>query len=344
MLACLLIAVALSGCASRRAVEPLPLLPPVQEVVYPPVSLPSDDAPHDGLTEWWYYTGHLVADTGERYGFEYVTFQAVRGSLPVAYVGHLAVTDQQRGTFQYDHRVTLGQRLVQEDSFDLSVEGWRMRGNNGFDQLNASMGGYAIDLALQSTKPPVLQDEDGLIRFGDAGDSYYVSRTRMEVTGTIVDQGVTKRVTGLAWFDHQWGNFLVLGGGWDWISANLDDGSDLMVNTVRDDHGTLLLAYGTYVDPSGGVRHLSGGDFTIEPRGSWVSPRSGARYPSGWSVRVNEPLLELVLEPVLLDQELITAGTTGQTYWEGQNRVSGLMNGRPISGMGYVELTGYASR
>lgn len=324
--------------------EPLP--PPVEEpqAAYPPVSLPADDAPHDYLTEWWYYTGHLFTESGERYGFEFVTFQAVRGTLPVAYVGHFAITDQQRLSFKYDHRVTLGSRIGQQDGFDLEVEGWRMRGSNGNDQLSATMADYGIDLTLRSTKPAVLHDEDGLISFGAAGDSYYVTRTRMEVQGWIDDHGERKRVTGLAWFDHQWGNFLVLGGGWDWLSAQLDDGSDIMVNTVRDDNGVLQLAYGTFVAADGTSRHLPGSAFTLEPRGAWVSPRTGARYPSGWNVRVQDPLLELVFDPVLLDQELVTEGTTGQTYWEGQHRVTGWHNGRQVSGWGYVELTGYATR
>ncbi|MFN0071075.1 MAG: lipocalin-like domain-containing protein [Chloroflexota bacterium] len=322
----------------------MPLPGPVATVAYPPVTLPEDDAPHDYLTEWWYYTGHLETDTGERFGFELVTFQSVRGNLPVAYVGHFAVTDQQRRTFQYDHRSKFGARVIQQDAFDLDVDGWRMRGGEGDNFLNASMTGYGIDLALRPTKPAVLHDEDGLISFGEAGDSYYVTRTRLEIQGTIVDHGERKRVTGLAWFDHQWGNFLVLGGGWDWVSAQLSDGSDIMVNTVRDDRGVLQLAYGTFVGADGSVKHLPSSAFSLEPRGAWVSPRSGARYPSGWTVRVKEPLLELVFEPVILDQELITEGTTGQTYWEGQNRVTGWHNGRQVNGWGYVELTGYAGK
>ena len=34
-----------------------------------PVAFPRDDGPHDVLTEWWYYTGHLFTAAGERYGF-----------------------------------------------------------------------------------------------------------------------------------------------------------------------------------------------------------------------------------------------------------------------------------
>jgi predicted secreted hydrolase len=326
-----------------KPVELLPQAPPEPVTAYPPISLPEDDAPHDYLTEWWYYTGHLQTDYGERYGFELVTFQAVRGQLPVAYVGHFAITDHQRRDFQYSERSVRGNKQSSSDGFDLNVDGWRMVGGEGENVLSASMNSYAVDLVLRPRKPAVLHEEDGLISFGAAGSSYYVTRPRLEVQGILDDHQVQKPVSGLAWFDHQWGNFLVLGGGWDWISANLNDGSDLMVNTVRDEHGVTQLAYGTYVGPDGSVRHLPANAFSVEPRGAWVSPRSGARYPVGWTVRVKDPLLELVFVPALLDQELITEAT-GQTYWEGENTVTGFANGRQVAGLGYVELTGYANR
>ena len=48
-----------------------------------PVVLPRDDGPHDRLTEWWYYTGHLADEpTAGRFGFEAVVFRAERGSVP----------------------------------------------------------------------------------------------------------------------------------------------------------------------------------------------------------------------------------------------------------------------
>jgi lysophospholipase L1-like esterase len=43
------------------------------------VSLPRDEAPHDAPTEWWYYTGHLRADDGARFGFQSVLFRVRRG-------------------------------------------------------------------------------------------------------------------------------------------------------------------------------------------------------------------------------------------------------------------------
>ena len=42
------------------------------------------------------------------------------------------------------------------------------------------------------------------------------------------------------------------------------------------------------------------------------------------------------------DQELITRASTQVTYWEGSVAVKGSREEKPVSGVGYVELTGYA--
>jgi predicted secreted hydrolase len=44
---------------------------------------------------------------------------------------------------------------------------------------------------------------------------------------------------------------------------------------------------------------------------------------------------------VLLNQELDTRLTTAVTYWEGDTNITGTKEGKPITGSGYVELTGY---
>ncbi len=77
---------------TTAAPTPLPSHPPDPI----PVELPRDDAPHDRLTEWWYYTGHLAADDGSRYGFEFVIFRAERGGFPVTWASHFAITDEGR--------------------------------------------------------------------------------------------------------------------------------------------------------------------------------------------------------------------------------------------------------
>jgi predicted secreted hydrolase len=55
---------------------------------------------------------------------------------------------------------------------------------------------------------------------------------------------------------------------------------------------------------------------------------------------VNVDDVELVLEPLLDDQELDSRASTGTIYWEGAVRAS---KGGREAGRGYLELTGYGA-
>ncbi len=338
----LVIAVLLGACGTDETVQGYRVsvgAPTEPATPLPPVRFPQDEAPHNDLTEWWYYTGHLEGGN-RRYGFEMVVFQAVRGALPRAYVAHFAVTDSERRKFAYDQKQYTGPQPRQDDGFHLRLDDWMMSGSGGTDRLKATMDNYGIDLVLKMTKPVVLHDRDGVISFGPAGDSYYYSRTRMDVQGTITDHGQRLRVTGQAWMDHQWGNFIsVAGGGWDWYSAQLDDGADVTISVVRDLEGRTILEYGTYVDAKGKASHLTSEMIEVRATGNWTSSRTGATYPSGWRLRIPSRRLDLTIKPVILDQELDTRASTGVAYWEGAVEVTG-----SVSGRGYVELTGYAKQ
>ena len=307
-----------------------------------PVDFPRDDGPHDVAVEWWYYTGHLFTAARERYGFEFVFFKGQRGSLE-GYAAHFAVTDGGRGRFQYDQRLVPAEGVSRAgEGFDLRIGEWGMRGANGEDVLRAAMEGYAIDVRLQSEKDPALHDGDGYIDYGNGTASYYYSRTRMAAEGSMVVDGERVAVTGEAWMDHQWGDFSTFtDGGWDWFAVQLEDGSDLMLYVIRGPAGEELIVDGSYVAPDGELTVLEAEDFEIRVDGRWTSPRSGGKYPALWTIRVPGQELEVEVVPTLADQELDTSATTGVTYWEGEVEVAGTRDGKPATGLGYVELTGY---
>jgi predicted secreted hydrolase len=347
-----------------------------------PIELPRDDGPHDRLTEWWYYTGHLVA-TGPQasavrrtFGFEFVIFRAERGAYPTTWASHLAITDETGDAFHYAQRLEVGEsvdRSPRDDDgipsgFDLALTGldptdpstigrpaWSMAGSDGTDRLSASVAPaeataqgtipMGLDLRLATRKPPALHDGDGWIDFGPGGGSYYYSRTDMAASGTLTLDGTTFQVDGSGWFDHQWGDFIsVGGGGWDWFAVNLDDGTDLTLSLVRDADGSYPLIYGTRVRPDGTTEHLDRDAFTVDVAGSWTSPTTGATYPAGWSIHLPEDKLTIDLTPTVAAQELDTRATTGVVYWEGSQRVTGRGGpgrGADVGGEAYVELTGY---
>jgi predicted secreted hydrolase len=373
------LAAACSGpvLANPAAVRPVvtpaatPAPPPADPL---PVELPRDDGPHDRLTEWWYYTGHLRADDGSRFGFEYVVFRAERGGFPVSWASHLALTDETGGAFHYGQRSEVGPQVDSSPrdeagvatGFAFAVTGldvtgttppgstpWTMAGSDGTDRLSAAAQGievggdpisaFGIDLSLSNRKPAALHGGDGWIDFGIAGGSYYYSRTSMDATGTVALGDRRLAVEGDAWFDHQWGDFISVGaGGWDWFAVNLADGTDMTLSLVRAADGSYPLVYGTLVAADGTTRHLDRDAFTVEVTRTWRSAETGATYPAGWHLTVPGERLDIVLQPTVAQQELDTRPTTGVVYWEGSQTVRATRDGMPIAGEGYVELTGYA--
>jgi predicted secreted hydrolase len=388
--ALLVIGVLTAGCTAGRpilanATAPLPSLAPPTDPPAPvadpvPVVLPRDDGPHDRLSEWWYYTGHLDGTAGDgtkrKLGFEYVVFRAERGGFPTAWASHVALTDETGDRFLYGQRLEVGEQVDRSPraadgtptGLDLSLTGadptdpatfdqpaWTMNASDGTDRLSATLapleaaaagspGGLGLELDLKATKPEALHDRDGWIDFGPAGSSYYYSRTAMDTSGSVTLDGEQLTVTGEAWFDHQWGDFIsVGGGGWDWFAVNLDDGTDVTMSLVRDADGSYPLIYGTIVDPDGRTRHLGRDDFSIEVTDRWTSPETGADYPAGWTITIpSADDLRIDLSPTVATQELDTRRTTGVVYWEGSQVVRGMRSGTPIGGEAYVELTGYA--
>ena len=281
----LLPALLLAGCGPSAAVPPpLPTLAPAPTPALAlsnpqHASLPLDESPHGDLTEWWYYTGHLAAQDGRHYGFELVFFQIRRGDAPPGYEAHFAVTDEHRNTFQFKQRSGTGEQGGRGPGFNLALGTWHMQGSQGHDALQAQMTDYAINLQLLADKPAALHGGTGLIDFGPFGKSYYYSYTRMAVSGTLHDHGQPLTVGGIAWMDHQWGNFIVGSvGGWDWYALQLDDGSDIMLSFNRDATNRQYFSYGSYVSEAGVVTDLANGTFSHQATGSWTSLATGIVY------------------------------------------------------------------
>ena len=200
----------------------------------------------------------------------------------------------------------------------------------------ARPAGLGLDLDLdrdQAARPPRRRRLDRL-RAGRRlvlllahGDGRRPARSTLD--------GRTLTVDGTAWFDHQWGDFIsVGGGGWDWFAVNLDDGTDLTLSLVRDADGSYPLIYGTLVGADGTVRHLDRDAFSVEVTDHWTSPATGAATrPAGRSGIPGEDLT-IDLRPTVADQELDTRATTGVVYWEGSQLVRATRDGVPIGGRG----------
>ena len=300
--------------APRPSCRPPPTPPPRDR--RPAARRPSraTTAPHDRLTEWWYYTGHLRAADGRRFGFEFVDLPRRARRLP----GDVGVAprpdrrDRRRASPTHQ-RTEIGPQVDRSPrdataadrlrparsraSTRRGADGRRRRlddgrrrrhatscarGVAGDERRRATPAAFGLDLALAATQAAgaprhgrldrlrpgrrlvlLLADRDGRDGHGHA--------RRRDARG--------RRAT--AWFDHQWGDFIsVGGGGWDWFAVNLDDGTDLTLSLVRDADGSYPLVYGTLVDARRHDATTSTADaFTVEVDRPLDQPGDRRRLP-----------------------------------------------------------------
>jgi predicted secreted hydrolase len=326
-----------------------------------PAQLPKDHGAHDDARlEWWYVTGHLSGASG-RSGYELTFFRTgatdepkgARSSALAArdlFLAHFARTDVNGRRFAFSeraHRSGVEAAWAREGRLDTANEDWRLVDVGGAVALFARDGEDELSLLLTPEKPAVTHGADGLSRKGAEKDavSKYVSLTRLKTTGWRTKGGVSEAVTGLSWFDHEWGPGGLGEGvaGWDWFALQLADGRDVMIYRLRKADGRATpWSSGTLVEKSGASRNLGVSDVSIDVAARWTSPLSKASYPARWTVRIPSASLVLDVVPLLADQELVTRKSTGVTYWEGACDVRD-EKGASI-GSAYVELTGYASR
>ena len=333
-------------------------------------SFPRDHWAREGYkTEWWYFTGHLrtVEEPARRFGYQFTFFRIGvsqdpprSGSAWAAkdlIMGHAALTDLDTGRHRFSELVVRAAPLLAgfgrhpDTRLAWSVgppgtpEPWELRWNgDGFDLTMGDAGkSFGFSLSTRPLKPVVFQGPGGLSRKGEGATeaSHYYSFTRMATTGTVRLEGKELKVSGVSWMDKEFGSNQ-LGKdkrGWDWFSLQLDDGREVMLYLLRSRDGSTRHAGATLVDPSGEVRYLSPGEWTLNATGQWTSPVTDAAYPAGWTLDIPAAGIRTVIIPKLADQENRSALIPNLYYWEGSVRVES-ESGKHI-GQGYVELTGY---
>ncbi|MBT4072589.1 MAG: hypothetical protein HOE75_02775 [Chloroflexi bacterium] len=340
------------ACASTDRTMPVPDPPTIAPIPTPvPISFPEDEGLHDDRLEWWYYSGHLEDEQGDEYGFHFVIFQSLdsaddpNGQAP-GYAAQFGLTDVGERAHLQDARFSTGEQpQVGPGLSGLRVADWTLSANPDRHAFNAMSGDTNLSLTMTPTKPPVFHNEIGWLAGPTNGWTYYYSRPRMAAQGSLQLDDRTLTVSGDVWMDHQWGEFFVLGNpaGWQWFGIQLDDGSELMVTQTRNVDGEIDSLYGSLIDPQGELTAISPGSDQIKltTDGSWTSPHTGAEYPTGWQVEIPGENLVLKINTSVADQEITSTRPESAIYWEGTVSVSGTRVGKPVTGKGYVELTGY---
>ncbi len=344
-----------------------------------PWEFPNDHWAHVGYrTEWWYFVGFAdTADASRRFAWQFTLFRTGLTLAPppaapspwgVEYVamGHAALADLEAGErvfTQTTHREAPG--LARFGVFPDPEIGW-LRGPPGtvepwslvfrdgaFEFVAADAErGLHLKLAAVPTREPLLHGEAGHSPKSEGGAaSFYYSQPRLALTGSVGLGDTRVEVSGSGWMDREFGSSWLSPDqtGWDWFGLNLGDGRDLMLYLLRRRDGSLSYADGSLRDPdSEAIRRV--GAVEVEVLDTWTppdlesDPGTSRPYPAGWRLRFPGEDLDLIVRPLLDNQEnRRPPGSSGPDipYWEGAVTIEAA-DGAPC-GRGFVELTGYRS-
>lgn len=319
------------------------------------LAFPKDFGAHPEFrTEWWYVTGWLKTTDGKPLGFQVTFFRSRTGHDPAnpsafapkqLIIAHAAVSDPALGKLVHDQRSAregFGLAYAKTGTTDLKLDDWRMlRNSDGTYTVTIKSAQVAIDLRLAPTQPVLLQGAGGFSRKGTGprNASYYYSEPQLNVSGTVAHaKGAGGKVEGTAWLDHEWSSEALdaSASGWDWVGANLDDGSALMAFQIRSKQGGKLWGHAMLRDASGQVTQYSPDQVSFIPQARWKSPRTNAVYPVATTIVTGGTRWQV--KPLQQDQELDSRQSTGAIYWEGAVTID--RDGAP-AGRGYLEMTGY---
>jgi predicted secreted hydrolase len=308
-------------------------------------------------TEWWYCTGNLKSADGHRFGFELTFFrQAIARDADQStwhihdlYLAHLALSDLDGHRFYHDERLNRsgpGIAGIDQSTGTIWNGNWQVHLTEARQALRGVSENFEIQLNLIPAKPPVIHGRDGISQkaAGAGHASHYISFSRLLTSGSIELNGTRYTVEGTSWMDHEFFSEPVDTNqrGWDWLSLQLDDNTEVMLYRLRHKDGSVdPYSSGSYIDAQGHCIFLTSADFTLTPAGrTWTSAKTKGTYPIQWHIAIPKLGLGMDIATLLASQEL--PGGIGPSYWEGAIVIAGRGRSGPFQGVGYLEMTGYA--
>jgi predicted secreted hydrolase len=319
---------------------------------------PRDHGTHDDFrNEWWYFTGNLSDEDGNRFGYQLTIFRISLSPLTTTrtsdwgttqiYMAHFTISDMKNEEFycfEKFNRDAVGLAGFQDDPFKINVENWYILGANDGDfpwQLHASQNGITLSVEVTPLKDIVFEGDSGLSykSVDKTSASYYYSITRLATEGYIEINGTRFNVSGNSWLDREWSTSALSEeqGGWDWFSLQLDDNTETVYFQLRYKDGSVYpYNEGLIVAADGTTTKLGTGDIALKVLDTWKSS-TGVIYPVKWEAEVTTTGKTLIVEAAFPNQEL----DLSTRYWEGAVNIYDSENPNVIIGTGYMELTGY---
>ncbi len=318
------------------------------DLPYTPIQFPRDEGAHYAnvpysvgiMDEWWYYVGKITATDGHNFGYwvSYVSFTAnLRGITIQIPMLQLQITDidnqkvyNTTALFPASQTTlstkTLAIQYGNAASLTINTDGsYQLNGKIKSDQGNM----LDYNLKLSKTRQSLLVGNNGLVEMWNHTNSYYYSNAFLKPEGYIKidDQTYTVNTNqSRMWMDHQWGDFLISPlTQWYWNGIQLDNGIAINFSTVLNAEKDAPPRISATIQMPNGAKLI-----TKNILFKAIPPVSG--YVQAEEISFPDMNLQLTLQSFNPGQHM-------HNISESTGAVTGLYNGKPISGIVQMETT-----
>lgn len=317
------------------------------------LTLPDDYGGHPSArAESWMIAAHLENEDGDPLGLTFFLSRfGIRAGDPAPgssawdiralYGAQVTLAGAGEPTARAEQRLSRGAGAAGHDreAREVWLDNWQLTYGNAQSadglMLTASVEGMPVSLTLTPVKAARRSGGD------DQAPIRGFAVPRMAVEGSVGLGPTQRAVSGLAWLDRLWGDLPLPGGplAYDRMILQLDDGTDvsLLRSQRRDGRGGSTLD-GMIFHSDGNVETLTETAIDLTEVAHRRPDGGGPAYAVGW--QVDGRGLDLRIAPLIESrrQGFVLGG------WNGIVTVSGRHNGREVSGLGTLQLTGYEER
>ena len=298
------------------------------------LSFPKDEGKHSTserpmtVAEWHAHYAHLTAEDGSRYLLftTFVTFDPVEALVGGKFPHTIStLVDVAKGKTYYRREMARLKTFAPGHADVATTNGdyFKWRGESKPFEYDFHVGwrdpvasDISFTAALKMTKPPLIVNGTGFINL-PKGESGYYSQTRLQATGELTLNGVTKKVSGIQWNDRQWLGMSFaanLNYYYDWWALQLDNNEEAILFRIKDTDTDAVAMSVFEINHADGKREQVKGFVLSDLSNGWQLSAPSA----GWEIKV---------VPARKDQGM----------WQDCD-VTGTIHGKTVTGLAAAEL------
>ena len=257
-----------------------------------------------------------------------------------------------KGRVPYPDQMFEGDVFVGTRRLELDFDGQCFKKlDNGAYALNLFHDHFKVGCKLVFTPEvaPVRHGHEGVVKGTYGEDMFYYFIPQCSVRGSLtVDGGEVRVAKGKGWYDHEFGRHghdiredQVHDVAWNWLALQFDDGRQLSAYTLIDANSASVLdERAIVIEPDGSASYYD--HISFEAENLWRSTRTFQEYPTSWRLSVPEAGIDVRAKASFDDQEFVTL-ISKPAFWEGRIEVQGVAEGSELSGVGFLERSGFSN-